>query len=94
MAITIRLLRRVWRGQMDWIDGAAWATFAMLVTATSLLPWYVAWLLPLTALSSDRRLLRCTLILTCFVQLVQLPGYIPHGASLLATEDRGSRMTG
>ena len=34
VAITIRLLRRVWRGQMDWIDGAAWATFAMLATAT------------------------------------------------------------
>ena len=73
----MRLLRRVWRGQMDWIDGPAWATFAMLVTANSLLPWYVAWLLPLTALSTDRRLLRWTLILTCFVQLTQLPELHP-----------------
>lgn len=83
LIVTVRLLRRVWRGQMDWIDGAAWATFAMLVSANSLLPWYVAWLLPLTALSTDRRLLRWTLILTCFVQIIQLPGYIPHGAAMV-----------
>jgi hypothetical protein len=43
----------------------------------------VAWLLPLAALSSDRRLLRSTLALTCFVQLIQLPGYIPHAATLI-----------
>ena len=43
---------------MDWIDGAGWATVAMLVAASSLLPWYVAWLLPLAALASDRRLVR------------------------------------
>ena len=83
VGVTVRLLRRVWRGQMDWIDGAAWATFAMLVSADSLLPWYVAWLLPLTALSRDRRLLRWTLILTCFVLIMQLPGYVPHGASMI-----------
>ena len=41
------LLRRVWQGKMDWIDGAGWAMLAMLVAASSLLPWYVAWLLPL-----------------------------------------------
>lgn len=83
LVVTVRLLRRVWRGQMDWIDGAGWATLAMLVTANSLLPWYVAWLLPLAALSTDRRLLRWTLVLTCFVQFTQLPGYFPHGAALI-----------
>jgi alpha-1,6-mannosyltransferase len=83
LVVTVRLLRKVWHGQMDWIDGAGWATFALLVSANSLLPWYVAWLLPLTALSSDRRLLRATLGLTCLVQLVQLPGYIPHAAAMI-----------
>lgn len=83
LVVTVRLLRRVWHGQMDWIDGAGWATLAMLVTANSLLPWYVAWLLPLAALSTDRRLLRWTLVLTCFVQFTQLPGYLPHGAALI-----------
>ena len=48
---------------MDWIDGAGWATLAMLLTASSLLPWYVAWLLPLVGLCTDRRLWR-SLILT------------------------------
>ncbi len=52
------LVRRVWRGELDWIAGAGWATVAMLATASSLLPWYVAWLMPLAALGRDRRLLR------------------------------------
>ena len=41
VAALLWLLRRVWQGRMDWIDGAAWATFAVLLTAWSLLPWYV-----------------------------------------------------
>ncbi|HLJ04150.1 MAG TPA: polyprenol phosphomannose-dependent alpha 1,6 mannosyltransferase MptB [Solirubrobacteraceae bacterium] len=72
------LLRRVWRGELDWIDGAAWATAAMLVTASSLLPWYVAWLMPLAALASDRRIVRASLALTGVVLGVTLLGYIPH----------------
>jgi hypothetical protein len=50
------LLRRVWIGELDWITGAGWATVALLITTGFLLPWYVAWLLPLAALSTDRRL--------------------------------------
>lgn len=76
------LLRRVWLGQMDWIDGAGWATVAMLVTASSLLPWYMAWLMPLAALATDRRLWRMSIVLTGVVQLIELIGYIPHGGSL------------
>jgi uncharacterized BrkB/YihY/UPF0761 family membrane protein len=77
------LLRRVWRGEMDWIDGAGWATAAMIVTASSLLPWYVAWLMPLAALASDHRLWRTAIYLTVFVQAIQMLGYIPHGSSVL-----------
>jgi uncharacterized BrkB/YihY/UPF0761 family membrane protein len=72
------LLIRVRRGQLDWLDGAAWATLAMLVTAGSLLPWYVAWLMPLAALSRDQRLRRAALILSGVILTVQLIGYIPH----------------
>ena len=82
VVVFVWLVRRVWRGQMDWIDGAGWATAAMLVAASSLLPWYVAWLLPFAALSSDRRLLRTALVITCLVQGVELLGYVPHGLSL------------
>jgi hypothetical protein len=67
---------------MDWIDGAGWATAAMLLAASSLLPWYVAWLLPFAALATDRRLVRVAVVITCLVQGVEMLGYIPHGVSL------------
>jgi Glycosyltransferase family 87 len=82
VGVTAWLVRRVWRGQTDWIDGVGWATAAMLVAASSLLPWYVAWLLPFAALATDRRLFRAALVLTCVVQGVEMLGYIPHGVSL------------
>ncbi|MBV9195670.1 MAG: DUF2029 domain-containing protein [Solirubrobacterales bacterium] len=58
------LIRRVWTQRLDWISGAGWATVALLVTAGFLVPWYVAWLVPLAALSRDRRLLAATVALT------------------------------
>ncbi len=64
LAIVIWLLRRVWIGKMDWITGAGWATVAMLLATGLLLPWYVAWLLPLAALSTDRRLWLATIAMT------------------------------
>jgi alpha-1,6-mannosyltransferase len=73
------LLRRVWRGQTDWIDGAGWAMLAMLVASSALLPWYVCWLLPLAALGRDRRLATTAIVLTGVVQGITLLGYIPHG---------------
>jgi alpha-1,6-mannosyltransferase len=64
LAVSGWLLRRVWLGEMDWIRGAGWATVALLLTTGFLVPWYVAWLLPLAALCSDRRLLAAAVILT------------------------------
>jgi hypothetical protein len=58
------LLAQVYRGRLDWITGAGWATVALLLTAGLLLPWYVGWLVPLAALSDDRRLLMATILLT------------------------------
>jgi hypothetical protein len=77
------LVWKVWRGELDWIAGAGWATVAMLVTASALLPWYVAWLLPLAALAGDRRMWRTTIVLTGVVQGIQMLGYIPHASSLV-----------
>jgi alpha-1,6-mannosyltransferase len=76
---SVWLLVRVWRGTMDWIDGAGWATLAMLLGSSSLLPWYVGWMLPLAALARDVRLQRMVLVMTGVVQGIQLLGYIPHG---------------
>jgi len=83
LVITGHLLRRVWRGDMDWIDGAGWATLTMLLASSSLLPWYVGWLLPLAAVGHDKRLTRWALIMTGVVQGFQLIGYIPHAVGLL-----------
>ena len=67
LAVTVVLmLRRAWRGA-DWIAAAGWAMFALLVASAWLLPWYVAWLLPLAAISSDRRLRTAALALTAYV---------------------------
>jgi Glycosyltransferase family 87 len=75
------LVGRVWRGEVDWIDGAAWTVVALLITASSLLPWYVAWLIPLAALGTDRRLWPAAIAMTGVIQAVQVLGYIPHGGS-------------
>jgi uncharacterized membrane protein len=64
LAILGWLLRRVWIGELDWIAGAGWATVALLLTTGFLVPWYVAWLIPLAALCSDRRLLAAAVFLT------------------------------
>jgi hypothetical protein len=80
LAVTVLwLLRRVWRGEMDWIDGAAWATFAVLVTAWTLLAWYVAWMLPLVALSANRRLWMASGFVTVVACGMMIADCLPHG---------------
>jgi hypothetical protein len=64
LLIVALLLRKVWLGEMDWIVGAGWATATLLVTTGFLVPWYVAWLIPLAALSNDNRLLTAAVFLT------------------------------
>jgi len=76
------LLWRVWRGELDWIAAGGWAAVALLVTAASLLPWYIAWLMPLAALGRDRRLWRASIVLTVVIGCFQLLAYIPHASSL------------
>jgi hypothetical protein len=77
------LLRRVWRGELDWIDASAWAAVAVLACASSLLPWYAAWLMPFAALGHDRRLWRLALIGTGVVLCIQLVSYLPDGGAFL-----------
>jgi hypothetical protein len=70
------LVRAAWRGDMDWLAAAGWATVAMLLAVTWLMPWYVVWLLPFAALAGSRRLQGATVALTLFVIAVRL---IPLG---------------
>jgi alpha-1,6-mannosyltransferase len=76
------LLRRVWRGEIDWIEAAAWSTVAILVCAGSLLSWYVAWLFPLVALCDNPRLVRVSLWLTGVILLITILGYFPNGSAM------------
>jgi len=74
------LVRKVWRGEQDWINGAGWCTVALLIASSAMFPWYVAWLLPFAALGTDRRLLHAAIVITGVVLGVEVLGYIPHGA--------------
>jgi hypothetical protein len=59
------LLHRVWIDKLDWITAAGWAFVGLLLTAGLIMPWYIAWLIPLAALSHDRRLWTTAMVLTC-----------------------------
>jgi hypothetical protein len=71
------LLRRVWQQRMDWIDGAAWATFAVLATAWYLLPWYTSWMMPLVALSNSRRVWYAAIAATLMGSAIMIAGCFP-----------------
>lgn len=64
--VVVVTLVRTFRGA-DWVSGAGWATLALLLTTSWLLPWYLVWLLPFAALGAERRLALATLGFTTFV---------------------------
>jgi hypothetical protein len=66
------LLVRVHRGG-DWLENAAWATLATIVTTTWLLPWYLIWFLPLAALARAPYQRLAGLALTALVIAPLLP---------------------
>jgi alpha-1,6-mannosyltransferase len=68
----VLLLYRTWRGG-DWIENAGWATFAVLVTTTWFLPWYLIWFLPLAALAVRPHQRFAALALTALAIGFQLP---------------------
>ncbi len=65
----------IWRTARgaDWRTAAGWSTLALLVCTAWLLPWYAIWVLPLTALSRDRRLYVATLVFCAYAVLIHLP---------------------
>jgi len=67
-AITVAgLLWATWRGRMDWLTAAGWATLALLLSTAWLVPWYVVWVLPLAAVARDPRLRGATLLFCLYV---------------------------
>jgi alpha-1,6-mannosyltransferase len=65
-------LWRTARGS-DWRVAAGWSTVALLLSTAWLLPWYAIWLLPLAAVSRDRRLCAAALLFCGYAVLIHLP---------------------
>lgn len=72
IAVLAQALWRTARGG-DWRVAAGWATLALLASTAWLLPWYVIWVLPLAAVSGDRRLRGATLLFCAYAVLIHLP---------------------
>jgi hypothetical protein len=66
-ATLVGLLWATWRGRLDWLTAAGWATLALLLSTAWLVPWYVVWVLPLAALSRDPRLRGATLLFCVYI---------------------------
>lgn len=81
--ICSRLLWRVWRGELDWLDGAAWASFWLLMATSSILPWYISWMLVPVALCTRRKLWTLAIWFSGWVQLTTMIAYLPHSPVIL-----------
>lgn len=73
-AFLVALAAALWRTARgaDWRVTAGWATLALLLSTAWLLPWYAIWLLPLAAVSGDRRLRGATLAFCAYAVLIHL----------------------
>jgi len=86
LAVVAALALLAWRGRLSWLTAACWAVLALLVCSTRLEPWYTVWLVPLAALSDDRRVRRACQALVVAVALIGFVRYAlrlginyPHG---------------
>ncbi len=61
-----------WR-RRDALTASGWATMALLLTLSWVLPWYVLWVLPLAALSRSRALRTTALVLGAYLLLTWMP---------------------
>ncbi|MFI5004068.1 MAG: hypothetical protein ACHQE6_03545 [Solirubrobacterales bacterium] len=61
-----------WRWR-DALSASGWATVALLVTLSWVLPWYVLWMLPMVALSRSRALRRTALAVGAYLILTWMP---------------------
>src|ERR1700722_16829332 len=59
--------------QRESLTAAGWASIALLVTLSWVLPWYVLWILPLAALSNSRRLRVAAVLMGVYMILAWAP---------------------
>ena len=73
LAISVIICCRIaWR-RRDVITAAGWASVALVLTLSWVLPWYVLWILPLAALSSSLRLRKAALIVGVYLIISWAP---------------------
>jgi hypothetical protein len=65
--------RLAWARRDHAITASGWASVALLVTLSWVLPWYIVWALPLAALSSSRRLRTAVLVFGVYLIVVWAP---------------------
>jgi alpha-1,6-mannosyltransferase len=70
-ATVAALLVRAWR-TARWIEPAGWAMIALLLTSSSLHPWYIVGLAPLAAISDSRALRAATVVMTALLAIIKL----------------------
>jgi hypothetical protein len=73
LCVTIACGRAVLRGRMEWLDAAGWSVLALMAAIASFVPWYIAWVLPMGALTRGRALRLAILAFTVFVVATHLP---------------------
>ena len=61
-----------WRWR-DSLTASGWATIALLLTLSWVLPWYVLWVLPMAALSASRKLRVAALTLGAYLIITWVP---------------------
>jgi hypothetical protein len=63
---------QAWRRRSP-LTASGWASVALLVTLSWVLPWYVLWVLPMAALSSSRRLRASAIVLGVYLIIAWAP---------------------
>jgi hypothetical protein len=61
-----------WRSRR-WLTQCGWATFALIVTLSWTLPWYIVWLLPFAALARSRGLRIAAVLLGIYTYMAWMP---------------------
>jgi Glycosyltransferase family 87 len=72
LALVAACCAQAWR-RGSAITASGWASVALLVTLSWVLPWYVLWVLPLAALSSSRRLRAASVALGVYLIIAWAP---------------------
>ena len=81
----IALCCRMAYRRRDAITASGWASVALLVTLSWVLPWYVLWVLPLAALSSSRRLRVASAVLGVYLIIAWAPAAACSGTRSAST---------